>query len=313
MKPLPLTFLEASRGTQLSKTYSQDGIKSYPLVRDFKSHHHSKSDPTLEGLTRRHRWMAEHAAKGHAMLRGELSEPLDFESRAGKSDKDALSNTLVLDVDGLTMPEAMLARGGGYTREDVILIAETAVSNLPKEFHNVSYIAQASNSFGLKKDKVSVHLDFLLAEPIAPRRIKQLLRWMNFATEYYEDRITLNPSGMSLSFVLDPTTADNSRIIYIAPPLVEPPLADPFPNPEDRLILVERDTHCVSLDKMFEDVNPQIIDQQCQKKIRSLRRRLGMPLKKNKTTQVRTSPTNLVTVISNPDRANIEIVQKEGD
>ena len=41
---------------------------------------------------------------------------------------------------------------------------------------------------------------------------------INYKTEFLAEQIKLSANGQSLSYILDPSVADNSKLIYIAPP-----------------------------------------------------------------------------------------------
>ena len=65
--------------------------------------------------------------------------------------------------------------------------------------------------------------------PVYPKTLKDYLRNLNYECQFLAEQITLFANGQSLSCVLDPSVADNSKLIYIAPPkftIVE----DPYPN-----------------------------------------------------------------------------------
>ena len=306
-----IVFLEAKNQRRLSKVYTQAGITSYPLVKEFRSHH-NMIDETFEGFHRKFELIQENAALGNAMLRGRLKKPLKNEPRAGQSDRNALNNTILIDIDGIRMSEDLKRRCGTYQQGDLKVTAEEAISHLPAEFRNASYIAQASNSFGLKQHTISLHIEFMLSEPVSPRLLKLLLKGLNFQSRHYESQISLTPSGHALSYRVDPTTADNSRIIYIAPPLIRDPIVDPFPHPEDRTIFVRKPEATINISVLIEDLNPQTIDSEAEKKIKQLRSIQGLPPRKLKTQSMRQPSGETITVQNNPDRVNIEIIREEG-
>lgn len=306
-----VVFLEAPNGRRLAKTYTEQATISYPMVKNFKSHHRNIEDG-VEGLRQKERLMQSAAEKGYCMLRGTLTHRLEFESRSGKTNKDELCHSLLLDIDGLELPEDILANVGRFHGGHVRYVADAAIAQLPEDFHDVSYIAQASNSFGLKGNLVSLHLEFLLKEPVAPRALKLLLRHLNFVSPYYEQQIELNPSGISLSYKIDITTADNSRLIYIAPPLVAPPIVDPFENPAERIIFERRRRHSIDAMAILESVNPELIEQVTDNKVKNIRKRLGLPAKKPRLQLINHGGSS-TRVITNPDASTIQPLREEGN
>ena len=84
------------------------------------------------------------------------------------TDRAASTQLLVLDLDGITFPGAK----SKYNTYDIQNIAEAFVQYLPSNFSNVSYVAQASASLGMKSNKISMHLFFLLNHTVQPRALK---------------------------------------------------------------------------------------------------------------------------------------------
>ena len=76
------------------------------------------------------------------------------------TDRVAQTELLVLDLDGIEFP--ISASKSTLSEFDIQTIAEQFVTYLPPEFQDISYVAQASASLGLKGNKVSMHLFFLL-------------------------------------------------------------------------------------------------------------------------------------------------------
>lgn len=89
---------------------------------------------------------------------------------------------------------------------------------LPACFQNVSYIWQVSNSAMITKRCLAGHLFFLHAHPINAKILKQIYTALNFSSESLAAELRLSHNGQTLSFGLDPTTAQNDKLIFIAPP-----------------------------------------------------------------------------------------------
>ena len=285
-----ITFLSAKKA--LAKEITKDGSKPYPLVKDFTSH---EEEITIDkkGLNKLFRALCSRAASGTCMLKGPLKRPLKDESRAGMSNRTAPTELLVLDIDGLhALPTT-----------DIKDMAQRIVLQLPSIFHDVSYIAQASASLGLKKDTVSLHLFFLMDMPVYPKTLKDYLRNLNYECQFLAEQITLSANGQSLSCVLDPSVADNSKLIYIAPPKFTG-VEDPYPN--GRFIKVDRSKPVLSISSSLIGVNPE--------KVHTLGLQIKDNLRKKNNLPKRTSKLSTVSVagethevLQNPDKMTIQI------
>ena len=285
-----ITFLSAKKA--LAKEITKDGSKPYPLVKDFTSH---EEEITIDkkGLNKLFRALCSRAASGTCMLKGPLKRPLKNESRAGMSNRTAPTELLVLDIDGLhALPTT-----------DIKDMAQRIVLQLPSIFHDVSYIAQASASLGLKKDTVSLHLFFLMDMPVYPKTLKDYLRNLNYECQFLAEQITLSANGQSLSCVLDPSVADNSKLIYIAPPKFTG-VKDPYPN--GRFIKVDRSKPVLNISSSLIGVNPE--------KVHTLGLQIKDNLRKKNNLPKRTSKLSTVSVagethevLQNPDKMTIQI------
>ncbi len=200
---MELVFLKAKQ--RLAKEISNKGTTPYPLTKNFTSEHVQISK-TKKGLHTLLKTLQTQAASGACLHKGLLKRPLKNESRAMMADRVASTELLVLDIDGIQMP-------GSLT--DVRTVAEKIIAQLPECFQDVSYIAQASASLGFKKDKVSMHFFFLLDQPTQPKILKEWFKLLNYETDILSSQLSLSANGQSLSYKLDPSVAENSKIIYI--------------------------------------------------------------------------------------------------
>ena len=194
-----LVFLGAR--LPLTKTFVQEQGRMvaapYPHVSKVTSYHEQAKD-----LQQFHKLLVEHASKDHCLFNGQLSAPLQNESRAGKT-LDTERDWVVFDFDKVE----------GKDAEDVIK------RYLPKECQNVSYIVQLSASmFRPDTTTWSGHIFMLLKEPITQQRLKQWFEFLNFSQPELEKSITLSDSLQALHWPLDRTVAYNSKLIYIASP-----------------------------------------------------------------------------------------------
>lgn len=248
---MQLTFLEAA--VPLTKKYIKrsDGRydkTSYPLVSKVTSHTAEVED--LAGFSA---VLDENARKGFCLHTGSLDVQLEKESRAGHHDKHEERQWIVLDLDGLGYPSI-----------------ESFISELPRAFHDVSYIAQHSASSGLKPG-LNMHLFFMLDRPEGMAMIRDWLKFTNLDTKSLSDQITLTASDKALSFKLDIIANANGRVIYIAPPECEG-----FDDPvENRVELVQKRYNTLRYN--FASVSPGELKAKYRAKVDNLRSSHGMP------------------------------------
>ena len=232
---MQITLIE-SKHVRLAKTYTPDSVIAYPLAKKFHSHEYFLPK-TMEGLRDKVKLLREHAAQGHALLKGPLVRALNDESRANLTDNTADTHNIIIDIDGYDLRDENLE--APLNNEKIKNLAERVVKLLPADFQTTSYIVHASSSLGMKPGKVSMHLDFMLEEAVSPALLKQWLVWLNLDLIDFKNQLDLTATGTALRYKLDVSLADNSRIIYIAPPIFDR-LVDPIPNADDRIFLVEK-------------------------------------------------------------------------
>jgi hypothetical protein len=219
------TFLEAANGQRLSKHHCPtNGFTPYPHVKNVSSH---DIEVPLDnaGLAMLEKLIRDHADLGHCLLKGNLKRSIQNESRAGKTDRIAYSNLLVLDIDGVTLPGHTNPKI--YDAKAVATLAKTVMRELPPAVQDCAFIAQASASLGLKGDKVSLHIFILLKHAMPAKAVKLWLQASNFESELFSSQLELSSNGHSLKYPLDISVADNSKLIFIAPPTFEDETHDP--------------------------------------------------------------------------------------
>lgn len=215
---MEVTFLQAP--VPLQKRFDEHGKHSYPNAATFTSH--SFPVPTLKEF---HFLIRQQAAIGNCLLKGNVTRPLHNESRAGSTNRDQNTHWLCLDVDGSTSAHS--------APEFLDLIG------LP----NISYITQWSSSAYLKHENTlntdfNVHIFMKLSEPVSPHRLKLWLKQKNL--ELLQQDLKLTASDLALRWGLDITTCQNDKLLFIAPPDVNPPYEDTISeeritfNPKDR-------------------------------------------------------------------------------
>ena len=226
---IQLTYISAN--TPLAKTISTTGTDPYPNIRNVTS-----TTETVHTLDQMYASLTTNAARGNALLKGPLLRTLNNESRMGLSDKAAPTRWMCLDFDGYqgSLSHALIELG----------------------LENVSYIIQYSASQGIKPG-VSAHLFFLLHDMIAPSQLKLWLIYQNLNTLAFKQFLSLNKASTAIKFQLDVVTADNSRILYIAPPAFVPPAVDPMAN-TPRFQLVLGSVHAAKLKNLDQATEPSV-------------------------------------------------------
>ena len=293
---MEIIFLKAKQ--KLVKEITTEGTKPYPLAKNFTSEHYT-IEPNKKGFDKFYELLHTHAASGHALHKGDLKKKLKNESRALMTDRTAATQLLVLDLDGIQFPGAKTA----YNTYDIQNIAEAFVQYLPQEFKDVSYIAQASASLGLKANKISLHLFFLLGHTVQPRALKEWLRTLNYEIDFLADQLNLSANGQSISYPLDVSLADNSKLIYIGTPKFVG-VQDPVSG--DRFVKIDRGSSTLDISHLMKDVNPEKVYNLSTQIKDGLRKKAGLVKKSEKITTVNVNGVS-EQVLQNPDRMSIEI------
>ena len=290
---MELVFLKAKQ--RLAKEISTKGTTPYPLTKNFTSEHIqiSKSKKGLHDLLKH---LQTQAASGACLHKGLLKRPLINESRAMMADRVASTELLILDIDGIQMPTSQ--------SPDVRTISEKIIAQLPECFQDISYIAQASASLGLKKDKISLHLFFLLEQPTQPKILKEWFKLLNYETDILSSQLSLSANGQSLCYKLDPSVAENSKIIYIAPPTFKDNIQDPISG--DRFVIIDRGSPTLDPRPLLIHVNPERVHNLGVQVKDNLRKKLNLPKKSSKLSTVSIGGESQE-VLQNPDKMTIEV------
>ena len=292
---MELVFLKAKQ--RLAKEISNKGTTPYPLTKNFTSEHIqiSKSKKGLHDLLKH---LQTQAASGACLHKGLLKRPLINESRAMMADRVASTELLILDIDGIQMPNRSVID------VNVRTISEQIIAQLPECFQDISYIAQASASLGLKKDKISLHLFFLLEQPTQPKILKEWFKLLNYETDILSSQLSLSANGQSLCYKLDPSVAENSKIIYIAPPTFKDNIQDPISG--DRFVIIERGSPTLDPRPLLIHVNPERVHNLGVQVKDNLRKKLNLPKKSSKLSTVSIGGESQE-VLQNPDKMTIEV------
>ena len=301
---MQLTFLEAANGQRLSKRHcSKNGFTPYPHVKNVTSHEY---DVPLNnaGLAMLEKLIREHSSKGDCLLKGDLKRPLINESRAGKTNRMAYSNLLVLDIDGITLPDHTNPKT--FDDNDVSMLAKSVMRELPAAAQDCSFIAQASASLGLKGEKISLHIFILLTHAMPAKAMKLWFQHCNFESKLFSSQLELSSNGHSLKYPLDISVADNSKLIFIAPPTFEDGTHDPFGKQADRIVRVSGISETLDLAKLMNDISPEVVHQKSNEHKNKLRVQRGFNAKKERLT-IATVDNKSEEILTNPDRMSINI------
>jgi hypothetical protein len=200
-----ITFVKWAGG-KLSKKFTGAGETQAPLAKTISSY--TKDYSTIEEF---HEAIVEAAEAGHAMFSGSFKHDLRSESRSGKFVQGIERDWICLDLDGM--------------QADSI---EEVIANIP-EFKNTSYVVQYSNSHGLTKPGMNAHVWFLLDTPLHQDNAMYWLQSINYM-DAFSGGLGISATATSLSYPIDITLAQESRLIYIAPPIIteDSGYIDPF-------------------------------------------------------------------------------------
>lgn len=280
------------------------GGRSYPLAGKLTTHP-EEVEVSEQGLRDYREVLINHAAQGHALMKGTFTRELVHESRSGMADNEAKTNLLILDIDGVTLEGFKKGLAKSF---DVQRAADEVIKMLPQELQEVSYIAFGSSSFGMKDDIVSVHLHFFLEKPLEHRLMKDWLRSLNYTQQGIYEKLELTPAKLAVKSIVDPCLAEASRIVYIAPPQFGPEATNPFNNNEERIVLVEKHKPLLDMTPLIDKMSKQsaIVDQRKGEKLRELQRAVGITKRKRTFTKVRSSNGD-ISVVKDPEPVTLSI------
>lgn len=277
---MKISFLEAR--VPLAKKFTASTKEPYPNAYEFKSHTHvAKSLSHMADL------MKQHAATGHCLLKGELQRELNWESRAGSTNPHFTTRWICLDLDNI----------------DSVPDCDTFMSRIG--LSNVSYIRQWSSSYGINGAfKLKCHLIVFLTEATSPAALKTWLKQINL-TQFTKD-LTLTKTNVSLSWPLDVTTCQNDKLLYIAPPVCDPPSLDQFTGERITLIKYKTDFFDFSAVSLMSAEQLKTLEQT---EINRLRREAN--LGERKASQFKLKELRGEQYMPNPDQATITGMKEE--
>ena len=297
-----VTFLGAANGRNLSKHHDgENNFTPYPHVKKVTSYEYD-----INNIAELYDAVVKHAGVGHCLLKGNLKRALVEESRAGATDRAQLTNLLVLDFDGISLPGHNFAPYWNIDSDKFKDIAEALLHCMPSELQNVSYIAQASSSIGFKNNAISMHIFMLLDVPLPAKTIKLWLQHINYTNNLFKNQLELSVNGQSLKYPLDISVADASKLIFIAPPTFADSSKDPFASPDNRIVLVDKQKSRLQLANLVANLSPQQVYENSQIIKNKLRESSGLRkiAEKIKVMDIDKQPHE---VLLNPDRMSIVI------
>lgn len=302
---MKITFLEAKMA--LAKQFGvydelteQVIDKAYPKAANFKTH-----TQEVESIEQYYEALSSAAKNWFGLLKGTTQRELtDFADRKGLTDRTSKTELLILDIDGLPWE---IDTSRKLQRKDVVTAAERFVALLPAEFSRTSYVAVASSNFG-RKPGLRMHLHFLLNAPVQPEVLRGIITMLNFDVPYIDERLTLTPAGRQIKYSVDPCMADNSRIVYIAPPIFGNTDENPFTSNADRIVQVDRMSPLLDLTQLIQRFNSNTLLKVKEKRLKELTALAGIEYDRPKTVSV-THRGQTIKVLQNPEQCSMTIAE----
>jgi len=207
---MKITFLNAD--VPLTKSYemlpSGDVQKTaYPNVWQVSSISESVSTPDEFAQAIMHQ-----GSKGNCLLKGNVLRPLMNESRKDSTDRNATTDWLCLDIDGI---DPDFVAGGIKVKVTVDDIVEAL------GIKDITYVLQWSGSMGITSHDFRCHVFVMLSKPVSAPLIKQWLIQRNHEVPVLRAHQKLTKTGNSLTWGLDITACQADKLIYIAPPILK--------------------------------------------------------------------------------------------
>ena len=270
--------------------------KAYPNAKNFKTH--SREVNSIEEYAEAIKFGA---SNFYGLLKGVATKELtEWSDRKGLTDRAEKTRLVILDIDGLPYAGNF---GTKITNEDVKTAAEWFVDKLPPCYRAASYVAIASSNFG-RKPGLRMHIHFMLKFPVAPDVLRGLITELNFDIQYIEENLTLTGSGRQLRLPVDPCLADNSRLVFIAPPVFQSSKDNPFEKDADRIVVVKKSSD-LDLTEMLGDFKQDRLIKKKEKRLKAVMAANGLEYVKIKTKEMIVGKQSM-RVIANPDNCKLE-------
>ena len=221
---MKLTFLNAPVALTKSYTKLPDGTiekSSYPNVWEVTSIIEDCKDLSVfEHL------ITKHAELGNCLLKGMVTRNLVSESRKDSTDRNATTEFLCLDIDGIdpsfTSYVTQFDPITGDPRE-VLRTVDITIDTILEAMglKDVSYVLQWSGSMNISGPTLRCHVFIMLAKPVSAPLVKQWLIQKNHEVPVLAAHQSLTKTGNSLTWGLDVTACQSDKLIYIAPPVLK--------------------------------------------------------------------------------------------
>ena len=252
-----INFLEAE--LPQTKRFTKDITGSILVQSHPHNLHYTSHTVNYSSLSTLHRALLLHSSKNHCLLKGTLSRPLVNESRAGTTNRLDPTDLLVLDLDGL--------------KNKITIDSFLKLVGLG----DVDYIVQYSCSMGVIPEKgLSAHIFMMLDKPYVPAQLKQWLTHLNLNIPELKQNISLTRSKNWVRWGLDVSTCQNDKLIYISPPICEPPSLDTWKG--ERILLVKRSKTHAKLPANLPSL--ETLDAAKNARFNELRQAEGLPQRK---------------------------------
>jgi Predicted ATPase len=165
--------------------------------------------------------------------------------------------------------------GGPETSLSKASASPTTYTSLPATDRSTPTVPPTTSSFTPQPGvgvPLSAHVFFVIRHPVTPSLIKSWIMRLNMTT--FGTNIRLTRTGAALHWPIDPSVADNSKLIYIAPPKLRGGLQPPSPAPDITFVKGRTD----ELPSTLFTVNPQEVTQERTKLLNELRKKAGLSI-----------------------------------
>jgi Family of unknown function (DUF5906) len=241
---MKLTFLNADVALTKSYTKLADGTiqkSSYPNVWEVSSITEDCKDlATMQALIQKH------AALNNCLLKGMVTRPLTKESRKDSTDRNAATDWLCLDIDGIELQfcATFTSKTGATSSVNIPTTVDSILSDMG--LGDISYILQWSGSQGISSPAIRCHVFVMLAKPVSAPLIKQWLIQKNHEVPVLAAQMALTKTANALTWGLDVTACQSDKLIYIAPPVLKN-IKNPL-GKTPRISLVSKKLQCFDFD-----------------------------------------------------------------
>lgn len=263
---MKIALLTANKGTPLTKEYTLDEggnlVKHpYPNIGKFSSLEYDVAN--LKEFMSVLRTATKHNA---CLLKGLPILQLNNESRRGSHNPLEPTQWICLDIDGDT--------------------TDVTVQGFLKRIglSGIGYVLQHSCSAGMDGNTaLRCHVFMLLDKPVSPALLKAWLIKLNLETPELNEQLQLTASARGLKYILDVTTCQNDKLLYIQPPVLGPGVETSFKGARFQLIGVKAWAKSINTLNAFDGINPASVNAVKIKAVDRLREAAGHPKHKERT------------------------------